>query len=60
MASWADHFNTYTEACEFYGVDTPAQIRAEQQAELEAEWVDMQDLIEARGVRVPEPYECPY
>lgn len=39
MTSWADQFNTYTEACEFYGADTPASLRAEEayRAEQEAE-----------------------
>jgi len=29
--SWADQFNTYEEACTFYGIDTPAQIESEMQ-----------------------------
>lgn len=39
MTTWADQFNTCTEACEFYGADTPASLRAEAayRAEEEAE-----------------------
>jgi hypothetical protein len=39
MTTWADQFNTYAEACEFYGADTPAGLRAEEayRAEEEAE-----------------------
>jgi len=30
MSNWADQFNTYDEACHYYGVDTPAQAAAEE------------------------------
>lgn len=35
MRTWADDFNTYEEACIFYGCDTPAQIKAEIEDEAE-------------------------
>lgn len=47
FGGWADDFNTYDEACEFYGTDTPAQIAAEIEAELREEFIAEQDLIEA-------------
>jgi hypothetical protein len=39
--TWADQFNTYEEACTYYGVDTPAQLasEAEWQAEEDARWL---------------------
>jgi hypothetical protein len=49
MASWADHFNTYTEACEFFGVDTPTQLEAEARSEAAEEAIVEQDEMEARG-----------
>ena len=37
--NWADCFNTYSEACEYFGIETPAQLAAEDAyyAALEAE-----------------------
>ena len=35
MRTWADDFNTYREACIYYGADTPENIAYEFQAEAE-------------------------
>lgn len=32
MRNWADDFNTYADACRFYGCDTPDQLQAEADA----------------------------
>lgn len=29
MRTWADDFNTFSDACRFYGCDTPEQMEAE-------------------------------
>ena len=47
--NWADSFNTYTEACEFFGADTPAQIASEMKWRAQEEWAQECDEIEARG-----------
>jgi hypothetical protein len=47
--NWADHFNTYEDACIFYGVDTPAQCEAEARYEAEIEAIEHQDELEAHG-----------
>jgi hypothetical protein len=47
--TWADEFNTYEEACIYYGADTPAQIEAEQEYELQMHRIEVQDEIEASG-----------
>jgi hypothetical protein len=49
MTSWADQFNTYEEACIYYGADTPAQCEAEARYEAEIEAIEAQDDLEARG-----------
>lgn len=53
MTSWADQFNTYAEACHYYGADTPEQIRAEIAAEIAEElagWGEYGPYVEvARG-----------
>jgi len=49
MSNWADDFNTYEEACLYYGCDTPAQIEAEMQDLFNEEMIGEQDDIEARG-----------
>lgn len=40
---------SYTDACIYYGADTPEMLRAEQQAIYEEEAIAAQDMIEARG-----------
>jgi len=40
MRTWADNFNTYQEACDFYGCDGPKQLAAE------AAWFDSEAAIE--------------
>lgn len=40
MTCWSDHFNTYDEACHYYGIDTPAQL------EDEGDWRDAEALCE--------------
>jgi hypothetical protein len=49
FGGWADDFNTYEEACEFYGADTPAMIRAETAEDLAEHRIAGQDDMEARG-----------
>lgn len=49
FGGWADDFNTYTEACIYYGVDTPAQLAAEQAYYEEEYAIAEQDEMEARG-----------
>ena len=49
FGGWADDFNTYEEACEYYGADTPDQLAAEAADNLAEARVDLQDEIEARG-----------
>jgi hypothetical protein len=49
FGGWADDFNTFEDACRFYGCDSPADLRREAEAEFEADCVVGQDEIEARG-----------
>lgn len=49
FGNWADDFNTYTEACEYYGCDTPAQVAAEMEARDAEDNILSQDEMEARG-----------
>lgn len=49
FGGWADDFNTYEEACNYYGVDTPAQIAAEVDYHTREEWIVEQDDLESRG-----------
>ena len=67
--TWADDFNTFEEACIYYGVDTPAQIAAEIEWDNQQGWIMDQDELEANGPRVkrsvyPLPYDpdsdCPF
>ena len=53
MRTWADDFNTYDEACAYYGCDTPAQAAVEARAEMEDDWIAHQDRMEALGGPVP-------
>lgn len=53
---WADHFNTYEEACEFYGVDTPAQA-AEDARFYDELWAEeAKDMEAAFGPYVAAPF----
>jgi hypothetical protein len=49
FGGWADDFNTFEEACHYYGCDTPAQIADEQAYYEMLENIEAQDEIEARG-----------
>jgi len=49
FGGWADDFNTFEEACNFYGCDTPAQIEAEGRYLDQEGWIESQDDMEARG-----------
>lgn len=59
MTSWSDMFNTYEEACEYYGADTPAQIAAEIAAEAE-EWRLYWVAEYGPYVADQDAMECPY
>lgn len=49
LGGWADDFNTYEEACNYYGCDTPAMLEYEAQCERH-EWLQQeQDLLEQCG-----------
>lgn len=45
MTTWADQFNTYQDACDFYGCDGPREWRIERNEES----IEIQDAMEARG-----------
>lgn len=51
FGGWADDFNTYTEACEYYGADAPDMLLAEQAEELAQARIEWQDEIEINGPR---------
>jgi hypothetical protein len=46
---WSNDFNTYEDCCNFYGIETPAQLAADAEYEAEASWIEAQDVLEARG-----------
>lgn len=52
MRTWADDFNTYEEACRYYGAETP-----ESAAEEAAYWakVEREDLMDAMYAGVIQP-----
>jgi hypothetical protein len=56
FGGWADDFNTYREACEYYGCDTPEQIEAENEYYAREEYIAWQDDLETRGPRIPEVF----
>ena len=57
MRSWADDFNTYDEACHFYGCDTPAQLEAEAREDA-ARWaLELAGLEAALGPYAPVPFQ---
>ena len=47
--TWADDFNTYEEACIFYGADTPASLAGEAAYYDELYLNEALDAMEARG-----------
>jgi hypothetical protein len=49
FGGWADDFNTYDEACRYYGCDTPAQVAAEEAYYRALDCIAVQDEMEARG-----------
>jgi hypothetical protein len=53
MRTWADDFNTYQDACDFYGCDGPRELAIEA-AYLDAEAaIENQDWMEAHGRPLP-------
>jgi hypothetical protein len=64
MRTWADDFNTYAEACEYYGADTPASLAAEARYEAEIYGNEIMDQMYA-GIVQPGALwsveeECPF
>ena len=59
MATWADHFNTYQDACDFYGCDGPRELAAEARYYAEIDAIETQDAMEARGGPLPK-YISPF
>lgn len=53
MTTWADQFNTYQDACDFYGCDGPRELAAEERYHAAIDAVDTQDAMEARGGPLP-------
>ncbi len=53
MTTWADQFNTYQDACDFYGCDGPRELAIEARYEAERDAIEMQDAMEARGGPLP-------
>ena len=49
FGGWADDFNTYQEACDYYGCDGPDVFAAEAAEDLFLARVEFQDDMEARG-----------
>jgi hypothetical protein len=49
MTTWADQFNTYQDACDFYGCDGPRELAVEDRYHAEIESIEAQDEMEARG-----------
>jgi hypothetical protein len=50
FGNWADDFNTFDDACRFYGCDTPADIAAEMEARYAEEEAEYAAFI---GPRLP-------
>ena len=53
MTTWADQFNNYQDACDFYGCDGPREFAAEERYRAAEEAVETQDAMEARGGPLP-------
>jgi hypothetical protein len=49
FGNWADDFNTYREACIYYGAEDPEVLRAEAERESEEANLANLDAMEARG-----------
>lgn len=47
--TWADQFATYADACRYYGIDTPAQLKAEDEYYAAIDRDYAMDAMEARG-----------
>jgi hypothetical protein len=70
MRSWADDFNTYQDACDFYGCDGPRQFAAEAEYELRLYTIELADRMERGEIQPglrdkiyffePELSECPF
>ena len=59
MAHWSENFNTYKEACAFYGAEDPDyDYEAEFQGRFEENCIEDQDDIEVHGPRFREPIIC--
>lgn len=52
--SWADHFNTYQDACDFYGCDGPRELAIEAAYEEAEACISNQDWMEANGRPCPD------
>lgn len=57
---WANDFNTYADACRFYGCDTPADVEAEMSARDREEMDRHMDDMEASGVPFQARGEIPF
>lgn len=53
MTTWADQFNTYQDACDFYGCDGPRELAIEARIEAEEGYIETQDWMEANGRPYP-------
>lgn len=53
MTTWADQFNTYQDACDFYGCDGPRELAADARYEAEQFAIEVQDWMEAHGRPYP-------
>ncbi len=60
MADWSIQFNTYQEACEFYGCDGPRELAAEARYRAAEDAIEAQDAMEARGGPVYVDYRVRY
>lgn len=49
FGTWADDFNTYREACLFYGAEDPDILLAQARSDDEEACIAIQDEAEARG-----------
>lgn len=58
FGGWADDFNTFREACEYYGVDTPEQVAAENEYYDQQEWIVLQDRLECEGTPRYNEWAC--
>lgn len=56
FGGWADDFNTYEEACIYYGADTPSQLKVEEKYYFELDCIAYQDDAEAQGHAIYNKY----